>query len=233
MSIICGCPPWPLSSTSLRIAGPRDAFADLGPQSDERFRRQRQCARKRHMLVRLSHRHQWQECHRQIVRHERNKASDDAADDRGIDTDRQVRPVLLDGRDRQHGNDAFALDGAPNRPSSCLAKVCGGSGAFLDPLCRTRLPLPMIVVLSINDAKTVLERPPAAQQLSQDPMQSAAKDSSRIRQTLLKLQAIASGIQEKAIAGRFEPAGTRFAVCSSASRGGQNNGKSFCLNRLE
>ena len=49
-------------------------------------------------------------------------------DDRGVDTDRQVRPVLLDGRDRQHGNDAFALDGGKISRRHVLPKFAGEAG---------------------------------------------------------------------------------------------------------
>jgi hypothetical protein len=72
----------------------------------------------------------------------------------------------------------------------------------------------MIVVLSINDAKTVLERPLAAQQLSQDSNaicnEGQLKNSSNAAEIAGHCQ---RNIRES-IAGRFEPAGTRFAVWS-------------------
>jgi hypothetical protein len=72
----------------------------------------------------------------------------------------------------------------------------------------------MIVVLSINDAKAVLERPLAAQQLSQDSnaicSKGQLKNSSHVAEIAGRCQ---RNIRES-IAGRFEPAGTRFAVWS-------------------
>jgi hypothetical protein len=47
-----------------------------------------------------------------------------------------------------------------------LPKFAGKAGHSWIPYVERDLPLPMIVVLSINDAKTVLERSLAAQQLS-------------------------------------------------------------------
>ena len=63
-------------------------------------------------------------------------------------------------------------------------------------------------------------------------MESAAKDSSRIHQTLLKLQAIADGIQEKALPVYLSPL-VRDLLSGVSGSWRTNNGKSFCLNRLE
>jgi hypothetical protein len=64
------------------------------------------------------------------------------------------------------------------------------------------------------------------------PTLSAATDSPRIHQALMKLRAIASGIQQKALRVDWSVLVRDLLSGVSISRR-TNNGKSFCLNRLE
>jgi hypothetical protein len=75
--------------------------------------------------------------------------------------------------------------------------------------------LPMIVILSINDAKTVvLERPLAAQQLSQDSNGICGEGQLKNSSSAAEIAGHCRRNTRESIAGRFEPSGTRFAVRS-------------------
>jgi hypothetical protein len=72
----------------------------------------------------------------------------------------------------------------------------------------------MIVVLSINDAKTVLERSLAAQQLSQDSNEIRSEGQLKNSSNPAEIAGHCRRNTRESIAGLFEPAGTRFAVRS-------------------
>jgi hypothetical protein len=95
-----------------------------------------------------------------------------------------------------------------------LPKFAGEAGHSWILYAERELPLPMIVVLSINDAKTVLERPPAAQQLSQDSNAICSEGQLKNSSNAAEIAGYCQRHTRESIAGRFEPAGTRFAVWS-------------------
>jgi hypothetical protein len=94
-----------------------------------------------------------------------------------------------------------------------LPKFAGKAAHSWILYAERNLPLPMIVVPSINDAKTVSERSPGC---------AAVDDSKAIcGERQLKNSSNADEITGRcqrntteSTAGRFEPAGTRFAVRS-------------------
>jgi hypothetical protein len=94
----------------LADTGAVDALADLGPDADQGFRRQRQGTGESLMLVGFADRHHRQNQDRQVFRDLRNRPPEDAAIYGTVHPDRQMRTMLFDGADRKHGNRVFTID---------------------------------------------------------------------------------------------------------------------------
>ena len=119
MSSSCGWPPWELKNRILR----KPARCTLSPSSNQ-TRPSVSCDRvkragKSEVLVGLADRHHRQHQRRTIRRHQLDRARDDAGIDRGIDPDRQMRPVLFDRADRKDRHRALADRG---RQKSCVVR---------------------------------------------------------------------------------------------------------------
>ena len=82
----------------------RHALAQLGPQRDQRGGRERERARVGQVLGGQAHVLRRQEQRRQAGGQQRQRGGDHALQERGIDRQRQVRPMLLDGGHGQHGH---------------------------------------------------------------------------------------------------------------------------------
>ena len=85
-------------------AGPRDAFADLGPGADQRFRRKCDRAGRTEVLVRFADSLNRQEQHGKIGRQALRDLLDHAGGDNGIRAHRKVRAMLLGRGDGQDGD---------------------------------------------------------------------------------------------------------------------------------
>ena len=83
-----------------------DRLGQLGPEPDHGFGFQRQRAGKTRVLGAETNRLRGQKKHGQISLQMRQRGSHYAVNQRRIDIERQVRPMLLDGRHGQHGNAA-------------------------------------------------------------------------------------------------------------------------------
>ena len=108
MPMISSLPPCELTNTILLHAGARDRRAELGPGFDQRCGRQRQRARRMQMLVRLADRLDRQDADVEVVGQDGDHLVQHALHDRRVGRDRQMRPVLLDRGDRQHGDRRLA-----------------------------------------------------------------------------------------------------------------------------
>src|SRR5215831_11784104 len=88
-----------------------EALADLRIGADEGLCGKRQGSGKRQMLVRLTDLLHRQKGHRQIGRKQGQDASDIGLGDIGIDAERKMGAMLLDGRHRQHRNPTLSVTG--------------------------------------------------------------------------------------------------------------------------
>ena len=132
-SISAMLPPWLLTMTSLAMPA-RATLSPISMKARERgFGRERQRAGKRPVLVRGADRLHRQEQRREFFGQQRAHARQIRLRDVGIDADRQMRPVLLDRRDRQH-RDAVR---ARTLPSSGKASRSRFSVAVALHKCRS------------------------------------------------------------------------------------------------
>ena len=110
MPMISSLPPCELTTTSfLTPARATDAPSSV-QASISVVARQRQRARRMQMLVRLADRLDRQDADVEIVGQPRDHRLQHAVHDRRVGRDRQMRPVLLDRRDRQHGDRRLRVD---------------------------------------------------------------------------------------------------------------------------
>ena len=107
-------------------AGAVDAVADVEPEFCRRLPGAGQRSRRRDVLVRFADRLHRQERHRQVVGQELDRPPDHALGDAGVGVDRQMRPMLLDRRDRQHGDPARRV--APRRSRGWSSRPSSGGG---------------------------------------------------------------------------------------------------------
>ena len=101
----------------LAHAGAREAFAKLGPGRDRGRRRKCQRARIGQMLGRNADALHRQKCHRQVFGQQVCDPRQIGFGDESIDAERQMRPVLLHGGERQHGDPARGFGAAPAIPA--------------------------------------------------------------------------------------------------------------------
>src|SRR6218665_2677692 len=94
----------------LAHAGPGDTGADLFAQRDRGACRKRQRARIARMLIALAVGQGGQKKHRQRIGQMRQTGAHDGVDGGGVGGHRQVRPMLLDGAQRQHGNQPLTVE---------------------------------------------------------------------------------------------------------------------------
>jgi hypothetical protein len=93
----------------LAHAGAVHRFADLVPDPHQRPGAERERAGERGVLVALADLLRGQNQHARR-RDARQRGIEHRAADAGVDVERQVRPVLLDRRDRQHGDRALRIE---------------------------------------------------------------------------------------------------------------------------
>jgi len=102
-------------------AGARHAFAQLGPQRDQRAGRQGQRAGVGAVLGGQAQLLWRQKQHRQLGRQQRQRRLDHAVKQRSVHRQRQMRPMLLH---RRHGQHSHGLRG--QAPGTRLGKVARG-----------------------------------------------------------------------------------------------------------
>ncbi len=121
MSMAATLPPWPLNSSSFLMPARATHSPSSRPQRDQRAGRQRQRAGVGAVLGGQAQLLWRQKQHRQLGRQQRQRRIQHALQQRGIDRQRQVRPMLLDGGHGQHGH---GLRG--QAPGAGLGKVARG-----------------------------------------------------------------------------------------------------------
>ena len=99
-----------IDEDQLPHAGAGDRSAKLGPGVDQRRRRQGQRARRIKVLVRLADRLDREEADVEIVGQMFDHRFQHALHDRGVGRHRQMRAVLFDRRDRDHGDGDLGVD---------------------------------------------------------------------------------------------------------------------------
>ena len=100
----------------LAQAGAMQRFGDLAPRLEGGRGGKRQRAGEIEVLVRLADLLHRQERHRQSLRQQGAHARQIGLADVAVDAERQMRPVLLDRRDRQHGDPAHRVGAQNVRP---------------------------------------------------------------------------------------------------------------------
>ena len=92
-------------------AGARHALPDLRPHPQQGLAGEVERAGEGEVLGRMPHRQQRQGEQRELGRRELERAREQASGEVGVDRQRQVRAVLLDRAQRQHGDRAIAVEG--------------------------------------------------------------------------------------------------------------------------